>query len=83
MAGTITSPTGRVEKLVFDKGQIIDAITGNRCGDAAVDVILRRRQGAFRFTREDTSKRLRLIQQETMSLLMEAAQKIDEKGWAE
>lgn len=79
---TITTPDHQVDKLIFDRGQIIDAVCGNRCGEAAAEVILRKRQGTFRFTREDNSKRLRLIQQETMALLMEAARMIDEKGWA-
>lgn len=80
---TISDSNGRVDKLIFDRGQIIDAVSGNRCGEAAVDVVLRRRQGSFKFTREDTSKRLRLITQDTMALLMDAARVIDEKGWSD
>lgn len=80
---TITNTTGHADKLIFDRGQIIDAVCGNRCGEAAAEVILRKRQGSFKFSREDNSRRLRLIQQDTMSLLMEAARVIDEKGWAD
>ncbi len=79
----ISGAAGRTDKLIFDRGQIIDAMSGSRCGDAAAEIVLRRRQGAFKFTREDNSKRLRLISQDTMGMLMEAARVIDEKGWAE
>ncbi len=80
---TISGGNGRVDKLIFDRGQIIDAMSGNRCGDAAAEIILRRKQGSFKFTREDNSKRLRLINQDTMGMLMEAARVIDEKGWSD
>jgi hypothetical protein len=80
---SIANTQGSADLLIFDRGQIIDAVCGNRCGEAAAEVILRRRHGSFRFTREDTSKRLRLIQQDTMSMLMDAARIIDEKGWTD
>ena len=80
---TITGSSGQVDKLIFDRGHIIDAQCGNRCGMDAAEIILRRRQGSFRFSHEDNSARVRMIQQDTMSLLMEAHRLIDEKGWSD
>ena len=79
----VTLPDNQVEKLIFDRGQVIDAQSGTRCGQDAADLILRRRNGSFRFTREDNSSRVRMIQGDTMSILMEAHRMIDEKGWVD
>ncbi len=76
----ITTPEDQTDKLIFDRGQIIDAVCGNRCGEAAAEMILRKRKGTFRFSHEDNSRRLRLIHYDTMAMLMDAARAMDEQG---
>jgi hypothetical protein len=67
------------DELVFDRGRIIDARSGEKRGEDAVNVILRMTEGSFVFRREDVSSHPTTVQQETMALLLEAHRQMDEQ----
>lgn len=67
----ITDEEGVVGRLVFSFGHIIDADYKGRFGLAAAEALMRLPPtGTFRFATEDHSKRARVIEENTMVLLM-------------
>jgi hypothetical protein len=77
------SDAKETDTLVFNRGQIIDAKTGDgQIGQEAASLVLRRQHGSFTFKRQDVSTHAKMIEQDTMSLLLEAHRVIDEQGWS-
>jgi hypothetical protein len=73
---------GETDMLVFDRGQIIDAKVGDKIGNEAANIVLRRQHGSFCFKRQDVSSLSKIIEQDTMSMLLDAHRVIDEQGWS-
>ena len=70
---------GRMHKLLFLNGGLIDAETGARRGMDVLVAILKSETGSFSFRRDDTSVHEHRFEQDTMSLLLKAMRMIDEK----
>ena len=66
------------DELLFNDGQIIDARWGTIKGKQAAQTILQRRKGTFHFRRCSMVGQSRTIHEETMALLLEAHQIMDE-----
>ncbi len=75
---SIAGKQGIEARLIFERGQIIDADTTLHFGLPAAEEILRRKEGTFRFRVEDNSMRAKNIHQDTIALLMEVARDMDE-----
>lgn len=69
---------GTEEYLFFDSGRIIDAQSGGINGRDAAYRILLRRGGSFVFSRGDCSNHQRTIREDSMAILLEAHQMMDE-----
>ncbi len=68
----------RLHKLLFDKGQLIDAEFGDMRGMAVLKRVMSNTKGSFTFKRETMDGHARIFKQDTMSLILGAAQMIDE-----
>jgi len=69
------------DTLLFVDGRIVDGRSGHENGTEAVLQVLRRRKGNFAFTRGAINPDVQRIKADTMSLLLEAHQLVDEAGW--
>ena len=69
----------RMDKLIFQQGRLIDAISGARQGMDVLVEVLGSQKGSFSFRREDMSTHEPFFEQETMSLLLKATRLLDEK----
>lgn len=74
----IRQQDGQCEELYFQEGQIVDAKSGGARGKQAAHLILQRRRGTFHFRRGNMSDHVRGITEDTMALLLEVHQLIDE-----
>ncbi len=70
----------RMHKLHFLHGQLIDAEAGNRRGKEVLQAVLSNPEGSFTFKREDMSARSRHFTTDTMSILLAAARRVDERA---
>jgi len=68
---------GRAARLVFEGGEIIDAVDGSRRGEEVVFSLLVSRAGSFVFTPESVATE-RTIHRRVPALLLSAAQRVDD-----
>jgi len=74
------SQSGVVRRVLFDKGEIVDAYDGKYHGEDAVREILKNSDGSFTFIRGEVPPCDNTINKPTMTLLMEQMQAYDEHG---
>jgi hypothetical protein len=66
--------------LIFELGEIIDAVAGDKRGEDAVYAICRIRKGNYNFSRETRSGVNKTVDKSTMTLLLDAHRIMDEEN---
>jgi hypothetical protein len=66
--------------LIFELGEIIDAVAVDKRGEEAVYAICRIKKGTYTFSREARSGVNKTVDKSTMSLLLDAHRIMDEEG---